>query len=240
MSDDNPRAVMGGNLPPLELHRTHIDDLLEAARQFLDGEPLANQEQADSVGQLLAQLREARTGADKQRAAEKKPHDDAAKEVQQAWKPLIDKCENAEAVAKKALTVWLNKLEDERRQREKEEREKADALAAEAAAKAWAADDTDLSAKEEIDATLQAAALAEAQANRLDKGKSQAQTGGRAIGLRTVWLSKIEDYVKALKFVKERHPEELKAFLDDVIAKDVKAGSREIDGVSIWDEKRAA
>jgi hypothetical protein len=60
-------------------------------------------------------LRKARKDADEARVAEEKPHDDAAKAVQQKWKPLLDKCELAETTAKKALTPYLEAKEAQQR-----------------------------------------------------------------------------------------------------------------------------
>src|SRR3546814_17507768 len=60
-------------------------------------------------------IRQAKKAADEQRVIEKKPHDDAAKAVQTKYKPLIDKCELAASVAKKALVPWLEHLEAEQR-----------------------------------------------------------------------------------------------------------------------------
>src|SRR3546814_19602976 len=56
----------------------------------------------------------------------KKPHDDAAKAVQTKYKPLIDKCELAASVAKKALVPWLEHLEAEQRADAERKRKEAD------------------------------------------------------------------------------------------------------------------
>src|SRR3546814_11674822 len=93
---------------------------------LLDGEPIKAQGQADAVGKLLDMIRQAKKAADEQRVIEKKPHDDAAKAVQTKYKPLIDKCELAASVAKKALVPWLEHLEAEQRADAERKRKEAD------------------------------------------------------------------------------------------------------------------
>jgi hypothetical protein len=70
---------------------------------------------ADAVSKLLDMIRKAKKEADDFRAAEKKPHDDAAKAVQEKWKPLITRCDLAADAAKKALTPYLEAVEREKR-----------------------------------------------------------------------------------------------------------------------------
>ena len=108
MAEADPRLGVGGNSPPpIEAHRLHIEELMAEATSFLDGDPILTQQQADSVGKLLGMLREARKGADEQRKVEKKPHDDAAKAVQTAWMPILERVELAESTAKRALAPFL-------------------------------------------------------------------------------------------------------------------------------------
>src|SRR3546814_5731055 len=92
---------ISNNPPAYEAISLHIEDLIAEAHNFLDGEPIKAQGQADAVGKLLDMIRQAKKAADEQRVIEKKPHDDAAKAVQTKYKPLIDKCELAASVAKR-------------------------------------------------------------------------------------------------------------------------------------------
>src|SRR3546814_2603398 len=103
---------ISNNPPAYEAISLHIEDLIAEAHNFLDGEPIKAQGQADAVGKLLDMIRQAKKAADEQRVIEKKPHDDAAKAVQTKYKPLIDKCELAASVATKALVPWLEHLEE--------------------------------------------------------------------------------------------------------------------------------
>ena len=89
--------------PPFEAWSLHIEDLFNIANGI--GEATDDgQEQA--LDELLDEFRKAKKEADKERAAEKKPHDDAAKAVQAKWKPLLDRCDIAAEAIKKALTPY--------------------------------------------------------------------------------------------------------------------------------------
>jgi len=227
--------------PPFEAYSLHIEELIENAKQFLDGEPIASQGQADEVGKLLDMIRTAKKDADKERAAEKKPHDDAAKEVQAKWKPLIDRCDIATDTAKKALVPWLEHLEAEQRAAAAKAREEAEAarIAALEAERA-ATQATDLESAERVELARKEAAIAEKAANKADKAKAHATGGSRAIGLRSYWIATLVDPVAALKHYKQAQPELLKAWLLEQAQKDANAGKREIPGFAINEDRRAA
>src|SRR3546814_1778480 len=80
---------ISNNPPAYEAISLHIEDLIAEAHNFLDGEPIKAQGQADAVGTLLDMIRQAKKAADEQRVIEKKPHADAAKAFQTKSKPLI-------------------------------------------------------------------------------------------------------------------------------------------------------
>jgi hypothetical protein len=115
MSVATAPAKAGHNNPPkddpFEAFTAHIGDLFEEAKNFLDGEAIGSDAQADAVSKLLEMLRTAAKDADKARAAEKKPHDDAAKVVQTKWKPLLDKADLAVTTCKRVLAPWLQAKE---------------------------------------------------------------------------------------------------------------------------------
>ena len=226
--------------PPFDAFSLHIEELIENAKQFLDGEPIDTQGQADDVGKLLDMIRTAKKDADKERAAEKKPHDDAAKAVQARWKPLLDRCDIAADTAKKALVPWLEHLEAQQRAeaakaREEAEKARQGALEAERAASA-----ANLEAIERVELARKEAEQAERAANRADKAKAHAKGGSRAIGLRSYWIAELVDPVEALKHYKQTQPELLKAWLLDQAQKDANAGKRAIPGFVINEDRRAA
>lgn len=234
---DNPRAVIGGNNPPppVESHALHINDLLDEAKNFLDGEPISTQGQADAVGELLKRIREARAGADEQRAIEKKPHDDAGKAVQAVWKPLLERCDLAATTAKNALAPWRLKLEAE----QKAAAEQARIAAEEAAAKLRAAHKTtkadDLEGQM-IQADLEREAEDAAKAAKRAASAKVATSGTRLV---SVWNTTLTDPIAALKHYKARQPEALKDWLLEQAQADVRNGARVIPGFEILETKEA-
>lgn len=228
-------ALAGHNSPPpLESWSLHIEELMANAQQFLDGEPIIDQAQADNVGTLLSMLREARQGADQQRKVEKKPHDDAGKAVQASWMPLLDRVGMAEDVAKRALAPFLAAKEAE--QRRIAEQARKDAQAAAAAAQA-ARNAQDLAGREEAERLAKLAAQAERSASKADKAKPLAAGGGRSVSLRSVWTAALVNPAQALKFYREQQPEGLKAWLVEQANKDVRSGARSISGFTITEER---
>ena len=113
----NAPATIGHNRPsdPFTLYSESIEDLFDQAKQFLDGEPIETEAQAEDVSRLLSMVRKTSNDADEARKAEKRPHDEAAKAVQLRWKPLLDKLDLAASTAKNALAPFLQAQEDAQR-----------------------------------------------------------------------------------------------------------------------------
>ncbi len=232
--------IGSNNPPPFDAFSLHIEELIENAKQFLDGEPIASQGQADEIGKLLDMIRTAKKDADKERAAEKKPHDDAAKAVQARWKPLLDRCDIAADTAKKALVPWLEHLEAQQRAEAEKARQEAEAKRQAALEAERAAASANLEAIERVEQARKEADQAERAANRADKAKAHAAGGSRAIGLRSYWIAELVDPVEALKHYKQTQPELLKAWLLEQAQKDANAGKRTIPGVLVREDRRAA
>lgn len=234
-------ASIGHNAPPpLEAHRLHIEELMENARQFLDGEPITTQGQADAVGKLLAMLREARKGAEDARTAEKAPHLEAGRAVDAAWKPLTESVATAEGIAKKALAPFLV-AEQARKDAEAAEARRIAAEAAERARKEIedANAGADLAARERAEETVKAADAAAKEAAKLEGSRAKVAGGPRAVSLRSVWTATLVEPVEALKHYRATQPDALKAWLSDQADADVRAGSRSIPGFSITEDKVA-
>ncbi len=233
-------AVIGHNSPPpIETFKLHIEDLMLEANNWLDGEPILNQAQADEVGRLLAQLREARKGADAQRAAEKKPHDDAGKAVQAAWKPLLERVDLAEQTAKKALAPFLAAEQAKR----DAEAAAARAIAEEAQRKAQealrAAEASNLAAREEAEALLKEASKAERAANKAEGTRATATGGARAVSLRTVWYATITDRRAALNHYLKVSPAAFVDLLQELANHEARNGPRNAPGVEFTSEQVA-
>lgn len=240
---DNPRAVIGGNVPPAHVAmELHIGDLLETAKGFLDGEPIETEGMAAEVAKLIDEGRKAGKDADNLRKEEAKPFDDGKKAVQARWKPIIDKADLIVSTAKKALVPYQLKLEQEQREAaEKARREAEEARQEQIAAERAAHAAADLDAAERADELRKAADKAEREANRAEKAAPViAVEGARGIGLRSYWIAEIADRRGLLAHYMRTRPDDLQAWLQDQADKDVRAGVRNIPGVVIKEERRAA
>lgn len=223
---------------PAVLFKEEVDDLLLEARNYLDGEPIANEEQANAVSSLLNRLRRVAKDADEARKAEKKPHDDAGKAVQAKWTPIIAKADLASSTAKQALAPWLQKIEDEQRAAAAAAAAEAERLAA-IAAEARAKSSGNLEASEDAERLLKMSEAARKDAAKADKVKAHAKGGERAIGLVDVFTPVLTDPCQALKHYRAHQPDALKAWLLDQARADVRAGARSIPGFTINHERVA-
>lgn len=215
--------------PAMDAHAIHIDDLFQLISGTTAGAAVDSDEKEKALDDLLDDVRKARKAADTERAAEKKPHDDAAAAVQARWKPLLAKCDMATLEIKKLLTPYR----DAKQQAKDVAAAKARKEAAEKLAQAQAAlkQPDDLEAKFEAETQLAAAKKLTAVANKLDRAPT---------GLRTYWQHKITNRRELLKHVMERYPEDLADMLNEFVRTKVAAGARDMPGVEITAERRAA
>lgn len=142
-----PGQVLPGthNNPPLveiEALAARNRPAFEAATAVLKAEaalPAVIEGEADleACAAHVKAARAATTALDGARAAEKLPFDDAAKQVQNLFKPRLDKLAATKAEAERRITNWNRKLEEQRRAeaaaaavREREEAARREAAAA--------------------------------------------------------------------------------------------------------------
>lgn len=223
---------------PAVLFAEEIDDLMLEARNYLDGEPIANEEQAEAVSSLLNRARRVTKDADEARKVEKKPHDEAAKAVQAKWTPIIGKAELATATCKQALAPWLQAIEDRQRAEAEAARKEADRIAQIALA-AHTGASGNLEALEDAERLIKAAKAAEKDAARAGKQKAHATGGERAVGLVDRYTPELADACAALKHYRATRPDALKAWLLEQARADVHAGVRQIPGFTINHERVA-
>lgn len=214
--------------PPIEAFGLHIEGLFSLVSGSVSS-PVSNDDQEESLDALLDEVRKARKDADAQRAAEKKPHDDAGKAVQAAWKPLIDRCDKAADAIKSALTPYR-----EARQRAKDEAARIareQAAEAERAAQAALQSSDDLEERFAAEETLKAAGKLNAQANRIDRS---------ATGLRTYYEAEVTDRRAALNHYIARVPERFAALIQQLANEDARGTRAPVPGVIFHERKRAA
>lgn len=241
LAEANPRVALGDNNPPepspFEGFDIHLSDLFVEAKNFLDGAGINSDAEAEAVSKLLDLIRTAGKDADKARAEEKKPHDDAAKEIQAKWKPLLERADLAVDTCKKALAPWLQRKEAEARVVAEAARADAEAKARAAEVAMRAADVTDLDARERAEALVKDAKRADAAASRAEKARPQATGGARATTLRTRYRAELVDATAALRHYVATNPCAIKACLQGLADTDVREGRHQIPGVAVHPEQ---
>lgn len=218
------------NQPPAyEAFSLHIEELFALVSDTTAGAAVENDEQDAALDALLDDLRKAKKDANAERAAEKKPHDDAGNAVQAKWKPLIDRCDMGMTEIKNLLTPYRNakqRAKDEAAQRAREE-----AAAKEQAAREAIQASDDLEERFAAEEQFKQAQKLKAVANKIDRAPT---------GLRTSYRARVINYKALLKHYMERRPRDVMAWLAEQAERDVRAGERVIPGVEVVEERSAA
>lgn len=212
--------------PPFEFWSLHIEELFDMANGIGTA---TNDEQEAALDDLLDQFRVAKRDADKERAAEKKPHDDAAKAVQAKWKPVIDRCDIAVKAIKDALTPYRTAKQRAADDAARKAREEAEA-AHKAAQAAFKSDDLD--DRLEAERLASQAKAMQVQANKIDR---------QSTGLRTFWRAEVTSRRDALLHYIKTQPEAFEALVQSLADKDARneATRRDIPGVKFHEQKEA-
>jgi hypothetical protein len=243
-------ATIGHNQPPeptpYEASREEIDALCMEASNWLDGDGVNTQADADAVSNLLDMIRQAVKRADERRVAEAKPFDEAKAEIQARYNPLIQDGKNAKGKAvlaaetcKAALAPFLMKQEAEKRAIAEAARREAEAKAAEAEAAMRESRQTDFAARQHAEDLLQEAKRAEAIATKAENDKARAKGGARSVSLRTRWRAEVTDMKEYARFVWSENHGELLTFLEGLAQRQADAGRRNLPGVTLHEERTA-
>ncbi|MGV8950120.1 MAG: hypothetical protein ACOH2M_03380 [Cypionkella sp.] len=235
---ENDRIAMGGNNPPaFDAHKANVDDLRSEASTWLDGAQVATPEEAEGIDTLIKLARSARDEADKQRAAEKKPHDDAAKAVQAQWKPLVDS-------AQRILDVCLEKVGSWRVAEANRKEAVAAVLRAEAEAERQAEVEATRGASGNIDAREQADQLA-VSAKTAEKLAAKAEKAvGKGNGLVPYRTLKVTDTRALAGWLWKHRREQVEEAHEQIAQGILRARTRgyglaEMDGTEIITEMKA-
>lgn len=223
------RHGIGGNAPPAhESYALHIEELFKLVSDTTAGGAVTTDEQEGALDALLDDLRKARKDADAERAAEKKPHDDAAKAVQARWKPLLDRCDAGAEEIKRLLTPYRTAKQKAKDDAARKAREEAETKLRAAQDALQSSDD--LENRFEAEATLKQAGKLAAVANRIDR---------EATGLRTFWEAEVTDRRAALNFYLKRSPERFEALLQQLANEDARGARGIVPGV-LYHERKVA
>lgn len=239
----NQLATIGDNNPPTPFDdiEARINDLYSEARQWLDGEEVTTQEQADALNTLASHIREAAKQADDMRKEEAKPFDEGKKAVQERYNPLIQKGKGKTEVAlgavKSALKPYL--LELDRIQQEAAQKAREEAAEAERLAQAAMQhrDQSNLDEQEEANRLAEEAKQLQAAANKASNAKAHAKGAGRATGLRTRTKVSIANERDAAAWAWKHDREALMIFVLTQAEKAVRNGAQSLEGFSITEEK---
>jgi hypothetical protein len=238
-------ATIGHNRSPFELSKETIEDLYDEAKNWLDGEPIASQEQADEIQKLLRMIQAAEKEADERRKEEARPHDEAKAAIQERYNPLIGKTKTvigktilAAEACKKALAPWLMKIEEENRRKAEEARREAEEKQRLAMEAMRQRDGIDLEASARAEALVREAKEAEAAARAAGNAKASAKGEGRAVTLRDKYTPEITDYTAFARHVWTAHRSDMESFLNVQVAKIVASGVHNgIPGVTVHHER---
>lgn len=242
--EESPPPIGHNGAPeptPFEAVAAKLVDLETEAAAWFDGTEIETQAQADDVAKLKEAATNLATEADVGHKTEKEPHLRAGQAVDERWrKPRAD-IKLVKEIAGSALTVWLTKLDDERRAREAEAQRIADE-AAEKAREAAAQNDGSLAAAKARDAAIEEADRLAREAAAAAKVKVQAKGSGmaRAVGLRSKWKAEVEDHRALLNHIAKTRPNDLREWLEGWASSAVTAGQRTIPGVRAYEERSAA
>lgn len=246
---ENPRAIMGGNNPPVELTpfdalKIRINDLHEEALQWLDGTPVTTQEQANAINTLKASIKAATKEAEAARLEEITPPQQTVAEIQARYNELIGSNKSvtgiaikAEQACNEALKPYLLELQRKQEEEAKRAREEAAKKQAEAMEAMRQRDAANLAQIEQAERLVKEAKEADAAARKAENAKAHAKGEGRATGLRTVYRAVIADEKEAAAWVWVERRSELMAFVQELADKAVRAGSRQLRGFNVIEEK---
>lgn len=222
--------TISNNPPASEAFAMAINDLFAEAKNFLDGNPIENEAQADALGDILSGMKALLRDSEKSRKEEKQPHLDAGKAVDTKWKEVQEPAKLTIAEATKPLTVWRVKVQAEKDAEAERLREEAKAKELEALEARTAA--TSLEDAEKAEELIKRADIAKKTANKIDRG---------ATGLRTSWDAQVLDYGALLKWIKQNRADDLCEFLNTFAHRNIeiaKAGN--LPGVEAREVKKAA
>lgn len=233
---DDTRGIGDNNPPAFDAYSMALDDAYSTAKDFLDGSPIENQGQADSVGLIVSEVKRIKRDADAARAEEKAPHLVACKTVDDKWRPLTDRADTIIKAASVPLSAFLTKLAAEQREAELQAREEAAQKAQEAIA-AQRASEGSVEAVEAAKALQRDADDAARDAKRAGKVKAHVAGHGRAIGLTSFKVATVTDRRLLLNHIARNDPDALTAFLEEYARK---ALPMQLPGVTVTTEQKVA
>lgn len=224
-------STIGHNNPPdpIDTALAPFGDAIEEAQNWLDGEPIENEEQLRATDELLKTIK---TAIKELNAA----RDEATKPLHEAWKAEIARFkptqDDLERIAKGLIAAqdpFKRALAAKKEAEKRAAWEAAEKARKEAEEAAFAAKASDIEEQREAaeKAALAQRAAQEASAKSKDKVK----------GMRTVHKYEIEDHRAALHWIAQNDRAAMTAFIEEYVGANHKTAA--ITGVRTWTEKEA-
>lgn len=232
MTATNPRAVIGGNIPPdpIDAITAAFEDDRAEAENWLDGSAVTNEAQMKAVDDLRSAMRQWRLGLEQGQKDATSPLYAVYKAELERWKPTIEDAKRIEAGLVAVVDVFKRKLAAEK----EAARKKAEAEAWEKTRAAQEA--ARLADASNIEATRAAARAAEeaeaAQAAAMLASKDTVK------GLRTVTRYEITDHRALLHYIAKHAREDLTSAIEEWARKHHKEFPN-ADGLRVWIEKES-
>lgn len=212
--EENPRAVAGHNNPPpydpdsFSVIVEGVDEFAAACGEWLDLAEISTEEEAGYLVDFIAGARKNLKEVEAWRVEAKRPHDEAAKAVQNAARRPVDTLDRVIKRALDLLTPYQTKRRREEEERARLQREEARRKAEEAARlAAQAADCNDIAgevaaetAQKEAEKLARAADWIEAKSGAVQS----ASGGGRTVALVNIRSAEIENMAAVFMFFRAR------------------------------------
>lgn len=231
MTQENPRAAIGGNNPPDPIDEALAPhgDTIDEAQNWLDGEAIENEDQLKETDKLLKGLKAALKDVNAARDATTKPLHEVWKTEVARWKPTQEDLDRMIKGLIAAQDPFKKKLAAQKEEERRAAWNAAEAARIEAEKAALAANASDIEAQREA-----AEKAAQAQAAKEAASAKQKDT---VKGMRTVHKHRIDDHRAALHWIIKNDRDAVTAFIEAYVAKNHREA--QIDGVTSWQEKEA-
>jgi hypothetical protein len=226
------------NITPFDELVLEIDGLFDEAANWADGTSIDTQQQCDEIDRLDKMLLDAGKRLDALRIEEKRPLDEQVQAIQDRYNPYIQPKKGKVDLARASLNPIRAAWKERERQRKEAEiaKEREEAAAVRANAERLIRESSgNLAARVDAEHMLDSAVMAERDVKRAAKA---AATGN---GLRRAYEVTVSNLNVAARhyWADPRLAAGLRTLVHSLATDDVRAGKREIPGISIVEVRKA-
>lgn len=231
VADAVARGEIGHNNPPdpIDEALAPYGDTISEAENWLDGEPVASEEQMKAVDALIKTMRTANSDLGKAKKAATAPLHDAWKAEIARWKPTEDDFERIRKGLTALVAPFKKKLADEKTAALVAAREEAQRKERDAREALEAANTANLEEQREAAAAAREAQEAKAAVSAAHKDTVK--------GMRSVTKHEVTDYQQAINWIAKNDKEAVRSFVDEYVRRNFRDCA--MAGVRVWKEKEA-